>query len=85
MSMNASWIDGISAFQWSFRAFFVYALGKAIYNLAFHLLSNFPGPKPAASTSSWRLYVEAIQQRSMAFCLRELHGQYGMLVVTEIN
>lgn len=77
-----NWIDRVSVFYyWLPCAFFAYALvsfGKAIYNAYFHPLSKFPGPRLAAATTLWKLYVEAIAQRSMALYLRELHEEYGM-------
>lgn len=82
MSTDANWTDDVAVFQqWSLRALFVYALlslGKAAYNVYLHPLAKYPGPRLAAATTLWKLYVESIWRRSISLYLRELHDQYGM-------
>jgi hypothetical protein len=51
----------------------------AIYNLYYHPLAKFPGPKYAAATEWHKTYQEVICQRSWVSWLEELHAQYGMM------
>src|SRR4051812_40733897 len=58
-------------------------VGSCVYNLWFHPLSAFPGPKWAAVSSLWTIrrwlsgnYVHEIEK---------LHNQYGVVVRTAPN
>ena len=50
---------------------------KIVYNLYFHPLAAFPGPRVARVTRFWKAYVEAILNRSFVHVLEELHTTYG--------
>ena len=39
---------------------------QAIYNIYFHPLSKFPGPKLAAASSWWLVYLEVIKEKSLS-------------------
>ena len=56
----------------------VWTLAKAIYNIYFHPLAKFPGPKLAAATVWWQIWLEVIRGGSLSLKLWELHAQYGM-------
>lgn len=51
-----------------------------IYNIFFHPLRHFPGPRMAGATSWWRAYKEVFQQVTMAQLLFDLHGEYGEIM-----
>lgn len=51
----------------------------SIYNLYYHPLAKFPGPKYAAATEWHKTYQEVICQRSWVSLLKELHARYGMM------
>ena len=52
---------------------------KATYNLYFHPLAKFPGPRLAAASSWWEVYVELVRGQPWSLRLVELHEVYGML------
>jgi hypothetical protein len=56
-----------------------YALIRVIYNLYFHPLSRFPGPRGAACTSWWLAYWELGRGVSLSTLREELHKKYGTL------
>jgi hypothetical protein len=56
-----------------------YALISAIYNLYFHPLSRFPGPRGAACTKWWLAYWELGRGVSLSTLRVELHEKYGKL------
>ncbi|CAI7647637.1 unnamed protein product [Penicillium crustosum] len=58
----------------------LYGLGRAVYNVLFHPLRNFPGPWMAGATSSWKAYKEVIKQESAVHELFHLHKKYGDIV-----
>jgi hypothetical protein len=51
---------------------------KSVYNLYFHPLAKFPGPRFAAASSWWQVYIEVITEQSLSLKLWELHSIYGM-------
>ncbi|KAE8354717.1 cytochrome P450 [Aspergillus coremiiformis] len=55
-------------------------LCRIIYNLFFHPLHRFPGPRMAAATTWWRAYKEVYKQETLAQVLFGLHEQYGHIV-----
>lgn len=61
----------------------VWAISKAIYNLYFHPLSKYPGPKFAAASIWWQVWLEAISGQSLSLKLLELHGIYGAFTYTQ--
>ena len=54
-----------------------YALVSVIYNLFFHPLSRFPGPRGAACTKWWLAYWELGRGVSLSTLREELHQKYG--------
>ena len=57
----------------------LYALVRVIYNLYFHPLSRFPGPRGAACTRWWLAYMELGRGISLTTVRAELHKKYGTL------
>lgn len=60
--------------------FIAYAVYTAIYNVYFHPLAEFPGPRLAATTTYWKAYLECILSRSFCHELVDLHARYGETV-----
>ena len=57
----------------------LYALIRVIYNLFFHPLSRFPGPRGAACTRWWLAYMELGRGVSLSTLRENLHQKYGTL------
>ncbi|KAF8488488.1 cytochrome P450 [Russula emetica] len=57
-----------------------YALVRVIYNIYFHPLSRFPGPRGAACTGWWLAYMELGRGISLSTLREELHKKYGDIV-----
>ncbi|KAI0258151.1 cytochrome P450 [Gloeopeniophorella convolvens] len=55
----------------------VYAGCRVVYNLWFHPLARFPGPRAAACTRMWLAYQELVLGVSLADVRAELHRRYG--------
>ncbi|KAH9028948.1 putative P450 monooxygenase [Lactarius hengduanensis] len=53
---------------------------RIVYNLYFHPLSNFPGPKLAACSRLWLAYRELIKGESLSDLRAQLHRQYGEII-----
>lgn len=58
-----------------------YAVYVIVYNLYFHPLSRFPGPRVAAVTTYWKGYVECVANRSFCHELVGLHAKYGEITI----
>jgi hypothetical protein len=58
-------------------ALLFYALVRVIYNVYFHPLSRFPGPRGAACTRWWLAYMELGRGVSLSALREELHKKYG--------
>ncbi|KAH9960414.1 putative cytochrome P450 [Russula dissimulans] len=58
----------------------VYHLLCTIYNLFFHPLARFPGPRGAACTKWWLAYMELGRGISLATLRKELHEKYGDII-----
>jgi hypothetical protein len=56
-----------------------YVLVRVIYNVFFHPLSRFPGPRGAACTRWWLAYMELGKGVSLSTLRAELHQKYGTL------
>ena len=54
-----------------------YSLVCVVYNLYFHPLSRFPGPRGAACTKWWLAYWELGRGVSLSALREQLHKQYG--------
>jgi hypothetical protein len=61
-------------------ALLLYALVRVIYNIYFHPLSCFPGPRGAACTRWWLAYMELGKGVSLSTLRAELHQKYGTVV-----
>ena len=57
----------------------LYALVRVIYNVFFHPLSHFPGPRGAACTRWWLAYMELGRGVSLSTLRADLHQKYGTL------
>jgi hypothetical protein len=57
----------------------LYAIAGVIYNVYFHPLSRFPGPRGAACTRWWLAYMEVGRGVSLFTLRAELHQKYGTL------
>lgn len=49
-----------------------------IFNVLYHPLTAFPGPRGAALTAWYKTYQEVCLGRSWIDVLQDLHRQYGM-------
>ena len=56
----------------------VWVVVTGIYNLTLHPLAVYPGPKLAAFTIWWKVYVELVDEANLCEKLFQLHRQYGM-------
>ncbi|KAF2103452.1 cytochrome P450 [Rhizodiscina lignyota] len=56
----------------------IYAVGSVCYNVFFHPLAAYPGPKLAAASRIWYCFY-ALQGR-VPFVLSELHKKYGDVI-----
>ena len=58
-------------------ALLFYGLLRVIYNVFFHPLSYFPGPRGAACTRWWLAYMELYRGVSLSTLRADLHRKYG--------
>lgn len=68
--------------------FIAYLLAEAVYNLYFHPLASFPGPRITAITKLYGMYYDMIKDDHGGRWSRkiyELHEQYGPIVRIEPN
>ena len=56
----------------------LFAVQRVIYNVYFHPLAHFPGPRGAACTIWWLAYQEFCGRDSLSTMRHKLHEQYGM-------
>ncbi len=54
-----------------------YGLLRVIYNVFFHPLARFPGPRGAACTRWWLAYMELFRGVSLSTLRADLHRKYG--------
>lgn len=54
-----------------------YLVCKVIYNLFFHPLSKFPGPKIAAIGTYYEFYHDVIRDGTYLWRIEEMHRKYG--------
>ena len=59
----------------------LYLGAVAVYNLYFHPLAKFPGPKLAAATGWYEFYHDIVHRGMFIWKLDELHKKYGTLIV----
>ncbi|KAI8651058.1 hypothetical protein NCS57_01441500 [Fusarium keratoplasticum] len=57
-----------------------YLVCKVIYNLFFHPLSKFPGPKIAAIGTYYEFYHDVIRDGTYLWRIEEMHRKYGPVV-----
>jgi hypothetical protein len=57
--------------------FLTWSLCSSFYNVYFHPLAKFPGPKLAAASKYWLFYQEIIRGISLSEIRDDLHAQYG--------
>ncbi|KAM0418947.1 hypothetical protein ACHAPT_012105 [Fusarium lateritium] len=57
-----------------------YLACKVIYNLFFHPLSKFPGPKIAAIGSYYEFYHDVVKDGTYLWRIEEMHRKYGPVV-----
>ena len=84
---NIAHLDSV-IYDWGprlLRVVALYIIAKLLYNLPFHPLAKFPGPRLAAATSWWQTYLEVFQGESLSLTLLDLHAQYGMCLVMMLN
>ena len=55
----------------------IWSLYSALYNVYFHPLTRFPGPKLAAASKYWLFYQEFVRGISLSDIRDDLHAQYG--------
>ena len=55
----------------------LYLGAVAVYNLYFHPLAKFPGPKLAAATGWYEFYHDIVHRGMFIWKLDELHKKYG--------
>ena len=60
-----------------FAALITYMLWGIFYQFYDDPLARYRGPRLAAFTNYWRLYVDIVQQKSFVHELEELHEKYG--------
>ncbi|KAI0415975.1 cytochrome P450 [Xylaria grammica] len=58
----------------------LYGLLKVFYNLFFHPLAKFPGPKLAAATHLYEFYWSIVRDGEFIWQIERLHEQYGPIV-----
>ncbi|KAH8595382.1 putative P450 monooxygenase [Bisporella sp. PMI_857] len=63
-----------------FSAWLLQRVIAGIFNLFYHPLAAFPGPRGAAITAWYKTYQEVLLGRSWINVLSELHGKHGKVV-----
>ena len=58
----------------------IYAVARVSYNVFFHPLSRFPGPRGAACTKLWLAYMIFVKGVSLSTLREELHQKYGTVL-----
>jgi hypothetical protein len=66
------WLLGAITTAWMLQKFVA-----GLFNVIYHPLASFPGPRAAALTSWYKTYQEVFLGRSWVDVLQELHGKYG--------
>ncbi|KAM5464683.1 hypothetical protein MauCBS54593_006774 [Microsporum audouinii] len=62
-----------------------YILVKCIYDLFFHPLRNFPGPKVAAIGSFYEFYYDVIKDGTYLWEIEKMHQKYGPIIRINSN
>lgn len=58
----------------------LYWISKTIYNLYFHPLRDFPGPKLAAIGCEYEFYHDVVKDGRYLWKMEEMHRKYGQFV-----
>ncbi|KAI0052784.1 putative cytochrome P450 [Auriscalpium vulgare] len=77
------WLTPLSQSQaalLSLGALITYQVLLVIYNLYFHPLAHFPGPRAAAATEIWLPYRELYKRESLSDLRIRLHKKYGDII-----
>ncbi|KAK3658695.1 hypothetical protein LTR56_001566 [Elasticomyces elasticus] len=53
---------------------------RMLYNITFHPLAKFPGPKLAAATGLYEIYYEIFLGGKFSDRIFELHQRYGPII-----
>ncbi|EEU41816.1 uncharacterized protein NECHADRAFT_87909 [Fusarium vanettenii 77-13-4] len=82
MTENVFWIDkpAIAAAGAAGLFWISYLVCEVIYNLFFHPLSKFPGPKIAAIGTYYEFYHDVIRDGTYLWRIEEMHRKYGPVV-----
>lgn len=62
-------------------AFLIYRLAKTVYNVYFHPLAKFPGPKLAAATHLYEFYWSIVRDGEFIWEIERMHKKYGMCII----
>lgn len=57
----------------------VFVFGKCFYNLFWHPLSEFPGPKLAALGSLYEFWFDVVKDGQYLWEIERMHNKYGTL------
>jgi hypothetical protein len=60
-----------------FGAVAIFVAARCIYDLFFHPLRNFPGPKRAAIWSFYEFYYDVIRDGTYLWEIEKMHQKYG--------
>ncbi|KAK7954797.1 hypothetical protein PG988_015491 [Apiospora saccharicola] len=58
----------------------VYLVSSWTYNLHFHPLAGFPGPKLAAASRLYEFYYDVIKKGQYLYKIEEMHKKYGPII-----
>lgn len=64
----------------AFGTLVIYQVARCLYDLFFHPLRNFPGPKLAAVGSYYEFYYDVIKDGTYLWEIEKMHQTYGMAV-----
>lgn len=64
-------------------AFGVYLVCTWVYNLYFHPLAGYPGPRIAAASGLYEFYYDVIKGGQYLYKIEEMHRKYGMTNATQ--
>ncbi|KAF7536952.1 hypothetical protein G7054_g4077 [Neopestalotiopsis clavispora] len=83
--VSAIELHGHSTFAIIGAAFIAFIFLKAIYNIYFHPLRNFPGPKLAAVGPFYEFYYDVIRDGMFMWEVERMHRTYGPIVRVNPN